>query len=203
MTLQSYKCWNILSHLLYKFIISYTELVYIVGKKGKIYIRNVWIPIWWILLLLCYFCSFKGKKCLTVPVFQTQDFLRTHIFEFVHVIRFWVIGIEWSQHKLLNTIYKVVMFQKTCSLSGTFLVFVVSAEFIYMCSSVIHSVFNVVATVVNVHEWDHFLLTGCCLGFFVENYFALNKTFPFCPLAACLVLYVFICVCLCCLLLSL
>lgn len=81
-------------------------------------------------------------------------YLRTQIN--VQVMRFWVIGIEGSWPKLLNTICWLVMFQRTCSLSRAFMVLVVSAGCIYMCSSVINSTFNVVATVVNVHERDHF-----------------------------------------------
>lgn len=42
------------------------------------------------------------------------------------------------------------------------MVLVVSAGCIYMCSSVTNSTFNVVATVVNVHERDHF----CSQAFF-------------------------------------
>lgn len=63
------------------------------------------------------------------------------------------------------------MFQRTCSLSRAFLLFVVSAGCTYMCSSVINSAFNAIVTVANVRYWDHFLF----LSFYCGKLFCLEQ----------------------------
>lgn len=68
------------------------------------------------------------------------------------------------------------MFQRTCSLSRAFLLFVVSAGCTYMCSSVINSAFNAIVTVANVRYWDHFLLTEFLLWKIILPW---TRSFPF------------------------